>query len=62
MNRILFSNTKMVLTGFPKAKAQQFKLAFKYRTYENGKIIDQKRKYFYNIVDWPMPFLRKRVS
>lgn len=37
MNRILYSNTKMVLQGFPDAKAQQFDLAFKMRTFTNGK-------------------------
>lgn len=37
MNRILFSNTMMVMGGFPNAKAQQFSLSFKYRTFENGK-------------------------
>ena len=37
MNRILFSNTKMVLPAFPKAKEQQFNVSFKYRNYENGK-------------------------
>ena len=38
MNRILYSNTKMVLPGFTHAKPQQFDLGFKYRTYENGKV------------------------
>lgn len=37
MNRILFSNTMMVMGGFPNAKSQQFELSFKYRTFENGK-------------------------
>lgn len=37
MNRILFSNTMMVMGGFPNAKAQIFQLSFKYRTFENGK-------------------------
>jgi len=37
MNRILFSNTRMVMKGFPGLNAQQFDLHFKYRTYENGK-------------------------
>ena len=37
MNRILYSNTKMVLPGFPTAKPAQFALSFKYRTYTNGK-------------------------
>lgn len=34
MNRIIFSNTMMVMGGFPAAKPQQFKLSFKYRTYD----------------------------
>lgn len=38
MNRILFSNTRMVLQGFPSFNVQQFDLHFKYRSYENGKV------------------------
>ena len=44
MNRILFSNTKMVLPAFPQAKAQQFNVSFKYRSYENGKVSSEKCK------------------
>ena len=46
MNRILYSNTKMVLQGFPDFKPQQFDLGFKYKTYENGKVVDTKCKCF----------------
>jgi hypothetical protein len=38
MNRILFSNTRMVLQGFPMFNVQQYDLHFKYRTYDNGKV------------------------
>ena len=38
MNRILYSNTKMVLQGFPNHNPKQFDLGFKYKTYENGKV------------------------
>ena len=44
MNRILYSNTKMVMQGFPALKQQQFNLSFKFKTYENGKIASIKRK------------------
>lgn len=44
MNRILFSNTRMVLQGFPKFDVQQFDLHFKYRTYDNGKVTNIKCK------------------
>lgn len=44
MNRILYSNTKMVLQGFPGFKPQQFDLGFKYKTYQNGKVIDTRCK------------------
>lgn len=44
MNRILYSNTKMVLPAFPKAKAQQFNVSFKYRNFEAGKEISVKCK------------------
>eukprot|EP00354_Favella_ehrenbergii_P004492 CAMPEP_0170451946 /NCGR_PEP_ID=MMETSP0123-20130129/1019_1 /TAXON_ID=182087 /ORGANISM="Favella ehrenbergii, Strain Fehren 1" /LENGTH=75 /DNA_ID=CAMNT_0010713809 /DNA_START=24 /DNA_END=251 /DNA_ORIENTATION=- len=36
MNRILYSNTKMVMGGFPQAKPAQFNLSFKYKVFENG--------------------------
>jgi len=44
MNRILFSNTKMVMKGFPALKEQQFKLSFKYKTYSDGKLASTKCK------------------
>ena len=44
MNRILFSNTKMLLAGFPKADAKQFDLSFRYKTFEEGKETSQKCK------------------
>lgn len=44
MNRILFSNTKMVMEAFPHAKPQQFNLSFKYRRFENGKAVSTKCK------------------
>jgi hypothetical protein len=44
MNRIIFSNTKMVAQGFPALKEQQFRLSFKYRTFENGKATSTKCK------------------
>ena len=37
MNRILFSNTKMLLAGFPQAEPKQFDLSFRYKTFEEGK-------------------------
>ena len=45
MNRIIFSNTMMVMGGFPNAKAQQFSLSFKYKTFENGKNTSTQCKY-----------------
>ena len=39
MNRIVYSNTKMVMAGFPKINPQQFNLSFKHKTFENGKAI-----------------------
>ena len=45
MNRILFSNTRILMPGFPKAKPQQFNLSFKYKTIEGGKVTSIKRKY-----------------
>lgn len=44
MNRIIYSNTKMVMAGFPALKPQQFKLSFKFKTYENGKLQNIRRK------------------
>ena len=37
MNRILYSNTKMVMAGFPGVNPQRFNLAFKMKIYSNGK-------------------------
>ena len=48
MNRILFSNTKMVLPAFPKAKEQQFNVSFKYRHFENGKESSFKLQFRYH--------------
>ena len=45
MNRIIFSNTKMVMEGFPALKQQQFRLSFKYRTFEAGKPTSVKCKF-----------------
>ena len=39
MNRIIFSNTRMVMNGFPLLNKQQFELSFKHKTFENGKVI-----------------------
>lgn len=44
MNRIIFSNTKMVMAAFPRATAAKFNLSFKHKTFENGKAISIKRK------------------
>ena len=44
MNRILFSNTRMVMAGFPKSKPAQFNLSFKYKTFENGKEMTKQSK------------------
>ena len=44
MNRILFSNTKMLLAGFPKANSKQFDLSFRYKTFEEGKETSMKGK------------------
>ena len=45
LNRIIYSNTKMVMNGFPALKEQQFKLSFKYRTFENGRAVATKCKF-----------------
>jgi len=42
LNRIIYSNSKMVFQGFPKADAQKYNLGFKYRTFENGKVVSLK--------------------
>ena len=44
LNRIIYSNTQMVYKGFPGVDAQKFNLAFKYRTFENGKATSVKCK------------------
>ena len=44
MNRILFSNTKMVAPCFVSVPPEKFKISFKFKTYENGK--ETSRKYF----------------
>ena len=44
LNRIIFSNTKMVFEGFPDVKRQQFDLHFRYRTFANGKVQTNKSK------------------
>ena len=44
MNRILYSNTKMVMKAFPAARDQQFNLSFKYRSFEGGKTTSTKCK------------------
>ena len=43
-NRILYSNTKMVVAGFPNLDISKFDLHFKYRTFENGKQKSSKSK------------------
>ena len=37
MNRILFSNTKMLQAGFPQSVKQRYDLSFRYKTFEDGK-------------------------
>lgn len=41
-NRILLSNTKMILPCFPGEHAAKFKLTFKMKFYENGKEVSRK--------------------
>ena len=48
MNRILFSNTKMVLPGFPQSKDNRFALSFKYRVLEGGKQVSSKSKCYHD--------------
>lgn len=45
MNRIIFSNTKMVASGFPGYNPQKFNLEFKHKIYENGKVVNMRSKY-----------------
>lgn len=42
LNRIIYSNTRMVMQGFPNLNAQQMNLSFKYRTYDLGKVTSMK--------------------
>ena len=53
MNRILYSNTKMVMGGFPQAKPAQFNLSFKYKAFENGVTTSTKCKS--NSIDCAIP-------
>lgn len=39
MNRIVYSNTKMLMSGQPRYNPQQFVLSFKHKTFENGKAV-----------------------
>ena len=39
MNRIIYSNSKILMTGQPKFNPQQYILAFKNKTFENGKAV-----------------------
>ena len=39
MNRIIYSNSKILMTGQPKFNPQQYILAFKHKTFENGKAV-----------------------
>jgi len=42
MNRILFSNTKMVAAAFPKTrdtKINKYSLSFKFKVFENGRAV-----------------------
>jgi len=55
INRIIFSNTRMVMAGFPNLQAQQFNLSFKYRTYDQGKIVATKCKRYLSVLT-PFPF------
>ena len=52
MNRILYSNTRMVRQGFPVAKGDEtkFNVMFKFRTYENGKVSGTTCKYTYRLL------------
>ena len=43
-NRILFSNTKMVMPCIPNAAPEKFKVTFKVKYFENGK--ETSRRYF----------------
>ena len=52
MNRIIYSNTKMVMGAFPQAKAAKFNLSFKFRTYENGKETSTTCKSLMTLSSW----------
>jgi hypothetical protein len=39
MNRIVYSNTKMLMSGQPRFNPQQFVLSLKHKTFENGKAV-----------------------
>jgi hypothetical protein len=41
MNRILFSNTRMVQSGFPKLDQVKMGIHFKLRNFSNGKQVGQ---------------------
>jgi len=45
LNRIIYSNTKMVYQGFPNTSEQKFNLSFKYRTFDAGKVTSVRCKY-----------------
>ena len=44
LNRIIYSNTRMVSAGFPGDNTQRFNLSFKYRGFANGKATDTRCK------------------
>ena len=44
LNRIIYSNTKMVAAGFPQADTNRFALSFKYRTFAAGKAVESRCK------------------
>jgi len=50
LNRIIYSNTRMVYEGFPNLQKQQFNLSFKYRVYDAGKVTQQRCKSTYHIL------------
>ena len=45
LNRIIYSNTVMVGPGFPDFKEARMNLSFKFRRYENGKVVSTRCKY-----------------
>lgn len=47
MNRILYSNTKMVYRCFSGSTEAQFNTSFKFRLYTNGKATSTKCKFSY---------------